>query len=123
MCYSELSTDSGQLLGDLSLLCHWRNDAGFALTAMQFKLHSAVSERVQREVAAHADTFTRRDAHAGLADDDVAAAHDLAAVALDAAALALAIPPVFTAAESFLVSHDTPRWRSQRYALISFTRR
>src|SRR5262249_57229358 len=71
-------------------------------------LHDAVHEGEQREVAAHADVLAGVDDGAELPHQDVAGAHELSAVALDAAPLAGRIPAVARRALSFLVSHGVP---------------
>src|SRR5262249_14015718 len=80
-------------------------DAG-AILAEALVLDDAVDEREQRPVAPDADVRTGMDARADLADEDVAGAHLLPAVALDAAALPVRIASVSARALALLVRHQ-----------------
>src|SRR5205814_2330834 len=83
-----------------------RDDAGApAIFAEALVDDRAVDQREERVVAPHADVGTRVHARAALADEDVARAHALAGVDLDAAPLAGAVTPVAGAALTFFVRH------------------
>src|SRR5450432_2101053 len=69
------------------------------------ELHGAALEREQREVLACPDVVAGVDLRADLADEDVAREHELAVVALDAAALAVRVATVAGAALTLLVCH------------------
>src|SRR5690606_18641084 len=75
------------------------------------KLHHAISQGEQREVAAHSDVAARMELGAALAHDDVATKHGLAAELLDAQPLAVAVATVLAGALSFLMGHGRRKLR------------
>src|SRR5512147_1826631 len=75
------------------------------LGAVLGELHLAGHHREEGVVLADADVLARVELRAALADDDGARVHELAAVGLDAQALALGIAAVAGRAACFLVCH------------------
>src|SRR5437773_6588761 len=69
------------------------------------KVNHAIDLREQGEVSPHANVFTRMNARANLADDDISRAHGLTAENLHSAPLFLAVAPVAGTSSRFLVCH------------------
>src|SRR3954467_9019338 len=89
-----------------SLVCG-RNGHDAATTARRER-HRARATSEQRVVLAEADAVARLETRAALANDDLAAGHDLSSEDLHAEALGVRVAAVPARSESLLMSHPRP---------------
>jgi NADP-dependent 3-hydroxy acid dehydrogenase YdfG len=86
---------------------HVRRDGDHAAAPAGVELHHAGGLRVDRVVLADADAVAGLEARAALADDDLAARHQLSPEHLHAEARGVGVAAVAAGAEALLVCHPT----------------